>query len=303
MKLFWDNYSSDRKFNLDVFRDTKTHNIWFANWSPYQRGLTFYNFLINYYVNQNKLPFIKFKKNLNNLNIGNPPHIFFNEKFYISYDDCVSFEEIFFLKKYIKTKKKINVIEIGPGYGRTVECVLKNFNVNQYFCIDYKNVLTLTKRYLKKVLRKNLFNKIIFCEFENFNFKKNFFINNYNVGQFDLLINSNSFHEIEPNVVKKYLNFFNSVCDNFFIKNAIAKYKPKDLIDHLSKKGVPKYNKKLGLCFETINIFDSEKIKIQSQKYLKRYNPFKYNKNNKVYSMLSDIYPSCMLALFVKKNK
>ena len=106
MKLFWDNYSSDRKFNLDVFRNTKKNNIWFANWSPYQRGLTFYNFLINYYVNQNKLPFIKFKKNLNNLNIGNPPHIFFNEKFYISYDDCVSFEEIFFLKKYIKTKKK-----------------------------------------------------------------------------------------------------------------------------------------------------------------------------------------------------
>ena len=140
MKLFWDNYSSDRKFNLDVFRNTKKHNI-FANWSPYQRGLTFHNFLINYYVKQNKLPFIKFKKNLNNFNIGNPPHIFFNEKFYISYDDCLSFEEIFFLKKYIKTKKKINVIEVGPGYGRTVECVLKNFNVNQYFCIDYKNIL------------------------------------------------------------------------------------------------------------------------------------------------------------------
>ena len=70
---------------------------------------------------------------------------------------------------------------------------------------------------------------------------------------------------------KKYLNFFNPICDNFFIKNAIAKYKQKDLIDHLSKKDIPKYNKKLGLCFETINIFDSEEIKIQSQKYLKRY--------------------------------
>ena len=118
-----------------------------------------------------------------------------------------------------------------------------------------------------------------------------------------MLINSDSFHEIEPNVVNKYLNFFNPICDNFFIKNAIAKYKPKDLIDHLSKKGVPKFNKKLGLCFETINIFDSKKIKIQSQKYLKKYNPFKYNKNIKVYSMLAEIYPSCMLALFVNKNK
>ena len=95
MKLWWNKHSSGRKFNLNDFRNTKKHNI-FGIWSPYQRGLTYQNFLINYYVNQNKLPFIKFKKNLNNLNIGNPPHIFFNKKYYISYDDCTSFEEIFF---------------------------------------------------------------------------------------------------------------------------------------------------------------------------------------------------------------
>jgi len=303
MKLWWNKHSSGRKFNLNDFRNTKKHNI-FGIWSPYQRGLTYQNFLINYYVNQNKLPFIKFKKNLNNLNIGNPPHIFFNEKYYISYDDCLSFEEIFFLKKHLKIKKKnIKIIEIGPGYGRTVESVLKNFNVNQYFCVDYKNILTLTKQYLKKVLKKKLFNKIIFCEFEKFNFEKNFFTNSYNVGKFDLLINSDSFHEIEPNVIKKYLNFFNPICDNFFIKNAIAKYKPQDLINHSSKKNVPKYNKKLGLCFETINIFDIEKIKIQSQRYLKRYSPFKYKNKTKIYSILSKIYPSCMLALFSKNSK
>tara|TARA_B100000963_G_scaffold221797_1_gene193309 strand:+ start:1177 stop:2085 length:909 start_codon:yes stop_codon:yes gene_type:complete len=302
MKLFWDKYSSGRKFNLNNFRNTKKHNI-FANWSPYQRGLTFHNFLINYFVNQNKLPFIKFKKNINNLNIGNPPHILFNEKYYITYDDCLSFEEIFFLKRNFKTKKKINVIEIGPGYGRTAESVLKNFNVSLYYCVDYKNILDLTKKYLRKVLSKKLFNKIIFCEFENFNFKKNFFKNTYNLDKFDLLINSDSFHEIEPNIVRKYLNFFSPICNYFFIKNAIAKYKPRDLIDHLSKKNIPKYNKKLGLCFETINIFNIGKIKTQSRVYLKRYNPFKHKRNIKVYSMLSKLYPSCMLALFVNKNK
>ena len=61
MTLFWDNHSSGRKFNLKNFRNTREHNI-FANWSPYQRGLTFHNFLINYYVNENKKAFIKFKK-------------------------------------------------------------------------------------------------------------------------------------------------------------------------------------------------------------------------------------------------
>jgi putative sugar O-methyltransferase len=302
MTLFWNKYSSGRNFNINNFRNSKKNNI-FANWSPYQRGLVYYNFLINYYVNQNKLAFIKFKKNINNLNIGNPPHLFLNKKYHITYDDCLSFEEIFFLKKNFKTKKKLNIIEIGPGYGRTVECILRNYNINQYFCVDYKDVLTLTKKYLKKVLNKNLYNKIIFCEFKNFNFKKNFFMKTYNVKNFDLLINSDSFHEIEVNIVKKYLNFFSPICNYFFIKNAIAKYKPQDLIDHLSKNNIPNYNQKLGLCSETINIFDIKKIKIQSRAYLRRYNPFKDKKKTKVYSMLSEIYPSCMLALFVNKNK
>ena len=301
MKLFWDKHSSGRKFNLNTFRNTKNHNI-FANWSPYERGLTFHNFLINHYVNQNKLEFIKFKQKINNLNIGNPPHILFDEKFYISYDDCLSFEEISFLKKNFKTRKKTNIIEIGPGYGRTVECILKNFDVNQYFLVDYKNILTLTKKYLKKVLNKNLYEKIVFCDFENFNFKKNFFLKNYNIKNFDLFLNSDSFHEIEKDIIKKYLNFFSTICNKFFIKNAIAKYKVQDLVNHLSKKDVPSYNKNLGLRTEIINIFDSKKIKFQSLAYLKSYNPFKNKKKTKVFSMLSKIYPTCMLALFVKVN-
>lgn len=299
MTLFWDKKSSNRKFSINNFRNSKNHNI-FANWSPYQRGLVYYNFLINYYVNQNKSEFIKFKKNLNNDNIGNSPHLFLNEKYNISYDDCLSFEEFFFLKKNFKTKKKLNIIEIGPGYGRTAEYILKNYNVSRYVCVDYKDILNLTKKYLKKILNISLYNKIIFCEFRNFNFQKNFFLETYNIEKFDLLINSDSFHEIEKNIVKKYLNFFSPFCNCFFIKNAVAKYKPQNLIDHLSKKNVPKYNQKLGLCPETINIFDNTKIKIQSRTYLKRYNPFKHK--TKIYSMLSEIYPSCMLALFVKKK-
>ena len=199
MTLFWEKKSLNRNFNINNFRNSKKHNI-FANWSPYSRGFTYYNFLINYYVNQNKLAFIKFKKNLNNLNVGNSPHLFLNEKYNISYDDCLSFEEISFLKKYFKTKSFLNIIEIGPGYGRTAEYILKNYNIKKYVCVDYKDVLTLTRKYLKKILNKNLYNKIIFCEFKNFNFKKNFFIKTYNIENFDLLINSDSFHEIE----KKY---------------------------------------------------------------------------------------------------
>ncbi len=129
---FWLKYSKNRKFHLNSFRNTRQNNI-FTTWSPYSRGLTFYAFLVNYFVKNNKADFINFKKKINNKNIGNPPKIFFDRKYYITYDDCISYEEIKFLKKNLKRKNKINVIEVGPGYGRTVEAVIKNYNIRNYF--------------------------------------------------------------------------------------------------------------------------------------------------------------------------
>ena len=297
MSLFWEKQSSNRKFDLKTFRNTKNHNI-FASWSPYTRGLTFHNFLINYYVNNNKKEFLKFKKSINNLNIGNPPGIFYENRFNITYDDCVSFEELNFLSKIFKNKKLDLIMEVGPGYGRMAETIIKNFKVKKYFVIDYKNILILTKEYLSKVLKKKDFKKIIFLNFENFSFKKNFFIKNYDIKNFDLFFNSDSFHEIEKKIIKKYLNYFSPISKSFFIKNAVGKYKPKDLIDHLTKKKIPKTIKPLGLCNDEINIFDKKKLINQSKKFLIKYNPYKNSK--KIYSKLSEIYQSTLLSIFRK---
>tara|TARA_A100001015_G_C14944746_1_gene694139 strand:- start:283 stop:1182 length:900 start_codon:yes stop_codon:yes gene_type:complete len=299
MKLFWEKYSFNRKYNLNTFRNTKNHNI-FANWNPYTRGLTYHNFLINFYVNLNKKKFINFKKKINNLNIGNAPCILYDNKYHISYDDCVSFEEIKFLKKNFNVNKKLNIIEVGPGYGRSVEYLIKNYKVNKYVIIDYKNILSLTRKYLRKTLAYRDYKKIIFCNFEDFQFKKDFFKKKYIVEKFDLFINSDSFHEIEKIIIKKYLRYFSSICEVFFIKNAIAKYKIKDLVNHLSYQNIPKFNKNLGLNNEIINIFDNNKIQIQIQRYLKRYNPYK-KKVNVVYQ-LSEIYPSTILSLYINNK-
>tara|TARA_Y100000389_G_C17386012_1_gene477067 strand:- start:42 stop:944 length:903 start_codon:yes stop_codon:yes gene_type:complete len=299
MDLFWGKQAANKKFDIDSFRNTKKHNI-FANWSPYDRGLLYHNFFINYFVNQNRANFIKFKKRLNNLNIGNPPCIFYDNKFYITYDDCLSFEENMFLKKNFKKKEKLNIVEIGPGYGRSVEHIIKNYNIKQYVVIDYKNILSLTKKYLKKVLKNKDYKKIIFCDFENFKFKKEFFLNKYKILNFDLLLNSDSFHEIETYLVKKYINYFSPICNNFFIKNAVAKYRVKDLVNHLSKKKVPKFNIKLGLIADVINIFCTNQIKHQSKKYLKKYNPYK--DKMKASTELSKVFPTTLMVLFKKNN-
>jgi putative sugar O-methyltransferase len=297
MQLFWEKYSKHRNFNINNFRNTKHHNI-FSNWSPYDRGLTFHNFLINYFVKNNEKKFINFKKKINNLNLGKPPGIIYDNKYNISYDDCLSFEEYIFLNKHLVNTKPISVVEIGPGYGRTVEAMLKNFKIKIYVVVDYKNILLLTKKYLRKVLKKSEYNKVYFVNFEDFKFKKDFFVNEFNIRKFDLFFNADSFHEIEKFIIKKYLKYFSYICESFFIKNAVGKYRPVDLVDHLTNKKIPKYNKKLGLCFEEINIFDNKKKKIQVKKYLERYEPYKYSKIIKY--ELSSIYPSTLLSYFKK---
>ena len=108
-------------------------------------------------------------------------------------------------------------MEVGPGYGRMAETIIKNFKVQKYFVIDYKNILILTKKYLSKVLKKKDFQKIVFLNFENFLFKKDFFKKEHNIKKFDLFFNSDSFHEIEKKIIKKYLNYFSSISNYFFI--------------------------------------------------------------------------------------
>ena len=179
--------------------------------------------------------------------------------------------------------------------------MLNNYKINKLVLVDYEGILKLTNKYLKKVLKKNDYKKIIFCNFENFQFTKNFFLENYKINNFDLLFNSDSFHEIENKIIYKYLKYFSKICDNFFIKNAIAKYRIKDVSNHLSKKRVPKSNIKLGLSNKVINIFDNKKINVQYKEYLRKYNPYK-----KIYTyqyQLSEIYPTCLLALFSKTKK
>lgn len=43
MNLFWHKLSANKKINLNSFRNTEKNNI-FANWSPYSKGLLYYNF-------------------------------------------------------------------------------------------------------------------------------------------------------------------------------------------------------------------------------------------------------------------
>ena len=107
---------------------------------------------------------------------------------------------------------------------------------------------------------------------------------------------------MEPFLIKKYLNFFEGLSKNFYFKNSVVKYKPRDLIDHLNgKKNPPAYNLKLNFQKNVINVFDDDKIKKYSYKAVIMYNPnrkkFNFILKN---SRLINYY--CQFFYFLKKN-
>ena len=285
--MFWNKLLKNRKYNLNNFRNTKKHNI-FANWSPYKRGLSFHNFLIYNFIKLfSEKKIINLHKKLKKTNLGNPPGIMFKKRF-ITIDDCWTLEELMFLEKIIK--RNYTILEIGAGYGRTAHGILNTFKVKKYFIIDLNTNLQLAKRYLKKILEKNKFDKLVFIPYENFNFEKLEFknllkrYNNSKKGKnIDLAINIDSFGEMKPRLINQYLNFLKDVSSSFYFKNTVAKYKPRDLINHLSKNNKPpKYNMELNFEKKIINVFDDKQI----EKYTKISNQ-NYNPDNNKFSCIS----------------
>jgi len=305
--VYWDKLLKNKKFNLSDFRNTRKNNI-FANWNPYKRGLTYHNYLIYNFINLfPKKEFLKFHKRLGNTNIGNPPSIMFSKR-KVTFDDCWSVEELFFLKD--KIRKNSNILEIGPGYGRTAHAIINSFDIKVYFVIDLKLTLKLTKKYLKKVLSKKNFEKVKFICFEDFDFNQNKFdkMISYSLEKknkfkkFDLILNIDSFGEMEPFLIKRYLNFFENLTKNFYFKNTVAKYKPCDLVDHLNGKKIPPaYNLKLNLQKNVINVFDDVKIKKYSYKAATLYNPNR-KKFNFILKTSQLINYYCQFFYFLKKN-
>lgn len=276
--MYWNKLLKNRKYNLNTFRNTEKHNI-FANWSPYSRGLLFHNYLIYNFIKLfNEKKIINLHKKLKKTNLGNPPGILFKKRF-ISMDDCWTLEELMFLEKMMK--KNHTILEIGAGYGRTAQGILNTFDIKKYLIIDLNKNLQLAKSYLKKVLDKRKFNKIVFIPYENFDFKTSKFrdlLKSYkksnNKKIIDLTINVDSFHEMKPKLINQYLNFIKDVSSSFYSRNTIAKYRPRDLINHLSKNNKPpKYNMELNFQKKIINVFNDKKIKKYTKIYNKNYNP------------------------------
>ena len=138
-------------------------------------------------------------------------------------------EQAYNLKNYVKNFSNLNILEIGGGYGVMAEIVMKHCNKNYLIC-DLDETLNMAEMYLKNFTKyeikrietieelnkldlNTISGKIYLCNVEKF-------INHNKKINFDIVINSCSFAEINKEMLNEYLDiisrYHNSIisCSN-----------------------------------------------------------------------------------------
>lgn len=249
---------------LDNFKSNEiNHRI--SLWNPQTNGTRYLKTLI-YNLSSELTPsdWIKIKK-IKHRTIGNPISVKYNNQ-EICLDYIQALYELNFIEKKIDLNDK-KIIEIGVGYGRTCHSIISNHNVKSYHIVDLENCLHLSQRYLKAVLTKEQFSKIIFLTNEE--------LHDVEEAHFDIAINIDSFAEMDSTVVFSYLDYIAKSCNYFYTKNPVGKYLDKSLDNHSRGKRTVLNAMKTGILRNIVDITDNNSIELNSKKFIKAYCPNK----------------------------
>ncbi len=273
----WENLVNEKFSKIDKdflsnFREPGNANNRLAAWDPFDKTMRYFKFLLFHQVqSKSKSFFIDYLK-IGSTEIGNPVFIHGpsggGERVKINLDHFFSIEETHFLKKNFDHKSISSVIEIGAGFGRTAQAIIRLFdNVDKYSIIDLPEVLSLSQNYLKQVLSDIEFSKI---EFINAMTIKESYLESLSS---DLVINIDSFQEMTEETIKFYFGNIIKNAKFFYSKNAIGKYSPQSigLQDVNSKQILDVFS--LGLSRDLIDIFDSAQLVKARKAHINQYCP------------------------------
>ncbi len=267
---FWENINKDivneNKLEnlLENFRSSSV-NYKISIFNPETNGVRYLKTLM--YNLASALTNDEFEKikRIKNRNFGQPFSIQYNGE-EIDLDYIQSVDEISFIEKSIDLNKK-NILEIGAGYGRTVHTILSNYSVSSYTIIDLPDTMTISKKYLRKVLSKENFGKIIFIPVNE--------LSNRILDKYDLAINIDSFAEMDEEVVFNYLALINQKVDNFYTKNPVGKYLDKTLDNHTQGSEIVEQALENGILKTILNIDSNIDVENNVPNFIDAYSPTK----------------------------
>ena len=194
-----------------------------------------------------KIP-IEFSDKIKESNYGNP------YKGTSKYGNCsgmfllnmINAYEIYnYINKYTKDTTKLDICEIGTGWGQMCEILNQLYNLNSYTSIDLEETLVLA--YLNACHNYNI-NDITLIDDENFYSKYNFCIpekiNHLKTKTYDIFINCFSFQEMSKKNVESYISF---------IKTTL---KPGGIIISINSCGYYEINKFSDFGFHNFEILE-----------------------------------------------
>lgn len=260
---------------LHKFRQPGMPNNRLAAWDPLDPSLRYFKFLLMHFVNSKKKRFFLNYAKIGPTHIGNPVSVpgkfpgADKRKIFVNLDHFLAVEEYTFLKNHMGFKGVLDIVEIGAGFGRTAQSILRLVpKVRSYTIVDLPKILNLSACYLKRVLKKKEFRKLRFIEAGSLETLGT-------IPSWDLAINIDSFQEMPRETIQYYFQKVICKCRFFYSKNPIGKYRPESVgLIGLRKKNLMDVFS-LGLSKEFVDIFDEKSMQPARKRHICRYLPTK----------------------------
>lgn len=255
---------------ISNFRQPGNANNRLAAWDPFDKTMRFFKFLLFHQIQTKSKSFFTNYAKIGNTSLGNPVTLRGKSGEEINLDHFFSIEEYEFLSANLNFNKIHNVVEIGAGFGRTAQALIKLVgNIRKYTIVDIPEVLSLSTNYLEKVLSKEEFAKLEFVNALSLTKIRHDF------QQVDLIINIDSFQEMPQETIDYYFEIIINNSNFFYSKNAVGKYRPESigLYDIGDDNLLDVFA--LGLSRDIIDIYNEEDLVRARQKHVEQYRPSK----------------------------
>lgn len=268
----WDGLAKDKFSKIDEefissFREPGNANNRLAAWDPFDRSMRYFKFLFFHQLQTKDAAFFANYSRLGITSLGNPVTLKAAE-LEINLDHFFSVEEYTFLSAHLDLDRASRIVEIGAGFGRTAQALIKLVGkIERYTIIDIPEVLQLSSSYLERVLTRDEFAKLEFVNALQLPSSGREF------HSVDVVINIDSFQEMPPDTVKYYLDSVVANAQYFYSKNAVGKYRPESVglfnIDEHHLQDVFS----LGLSTDVIDIFNEKELIAARRKHVEQYRP------------------------------
>lgn len=260
----WEGINKDalQESNLDDLSTFKSDSVNFrlALFDPETNGRRYLLTLIHNLCSQLTDEDWHRLKQIRNRSVGSPICIEYNGED-VDLDYLQAVLEVGFISRHV-APDRLRILEVGAGYGRTCQALLSVYDVGAYYIVDLPNALKLAQKYLRSVLPDESFAKLTFVSTDDFQ--------GVAKEHFDLVLNVDSFAEMDPHVVHLYLDFIATQADHFYVKNPVGKYRvegPTPNDDSVQAALAT------GLLRDVVDIYRQDSVEAAVPKFVTAYSP------------------------------